>query len=517
MKLIIPLAQTIATDDMGWVLAENDSEKGGPYRLHSNHEITVNDYAKYIDIARSLGSRFLGGFVISEWDREKVLAKACYNKPESPIDVTEHGTEWDNAQCKMHNAKLNAQCAISPPLAPPNRGGDGVSVNHNLVGEIKSVQEYIRDNAAYVEFGLHGVRHGHYENGKNITGEWAERHPEGSPTPWDPENKTSYVICDSFKEILRQYYTEEEMPFPETFIPPSHGLYTDPESDVSTCAVLSKYGVKYSTLRYTTKNKIMEHFTKFGLFDHNIFMIDRRPPREVSFDKEGCKPPLLPRPYPFIETHFNNFWGVEEYWKKYLSLINLYPIRMIAKNTENVFSQWVYRKFVKIKKGYIDFSQVPQEFYDKNIVSNLVLKTFVGSFHLKVKSEMSVCGYYKDKFGYAYVTLADMNEPMGRGVGKYKFSCSLTGQKPQDIPDNSLDTYCLYGQQECESFVKIRLKVYRRQSIIIPTKRVINRVESTNPQVKITYSEFGKDFVKIYLEGVSMIGDETILNLSWQI
>ena len=478
MKLIIPLAQTIATDDLGWVLAENEYEKGGPHRLHSNHKITKDDYIKYINIAKALGTRFLVGFVIGEWDRENTCAKDCYNKPVSPIDITEYGKNWQNT--------------------PPE----------------DSVFDYLKDNAAYIDFGLHGVRHGHYEKGENITGEWAYRPKEGDPTPWDKDNKTNYVVCDCFKEILRQYYTEEELSFPESFIPPSHVLYTDPESDISTCAVLSKYGVKYATLRYTTKNEIMTHFTKFGLFDHNVFMIDRRPPREVSFDKDSCKPPLPPRPYPFIETHFNNLWGVEEYWKKYLSLINLFPTRMIAKNTENVFSQWVYRKYVKISKGYIDFSSVPQEFYDKNIVSNLVLKTFVGPFHLKVKSELSVCGYYKDKYGYAYVTLADMNEPMGRGVGKYKFSCKLTTKKPYDIPDNSRDTYCLYGGEECENCLKIRLKIYRRQSITIPTKREIIKVESSNPKVQILGYDFGKDYVKIYLSGVSMIGDETIITIN---
>lgn len=515
--MIIPLAQTIATDDLGWVLAENDSETGGPHRLHSNHKITKDDYIKYINIAKALGTRFLGGFVIGEWDRENTCAKACYNKPESPINITEHGTEWNNEELKSILKKLcNSGCPRmfscshkTPETFYRKIAGNALCAS----GWQFDYQDLLKIDAAYIEFGLHGVRHGHYEEGKNITGEWAYRPKEGAPTPWDPENKTSFVICDCFKEILRQYYTEEELPFPESFIPPSHVLYTDPESDVSTCAVLSKYGVKYATLRYTTKNEIMPHFTKFGLFDHNVFMIDRRPPREVSFDKDSCKPPLPPRPYPFIETHFNNLWGVEEYWKKYLSLINLFPTRMIAKNTENVFSQWVYRKYVKISKGYIDFSSVPQEFYDKNIVSNLVLKTFVGPFHLKVKSELSVCGYYKDKYGYAYVTLADMNEPMGRGVGKYKLSCKLTTKKPYDIPDNSRDTYCLYGGEECENCLKIRLKIYRRQSITIPTKREILKVESSNPKVQILGYDFGKDYVKIDLQGVSMIGDETELKL----
>ncbi len=473
--MIIPLAQTLATDDMGWMSAENDRECGGPDRLHSDHKITKEDYIKYIDIAKAIGTRFLGGFVVSEWDRENTCGKPCYNKPESPIDVTEYGTNWDN----------------------------------NLYNE--EIYSFIKENAAYIDFGLHGVRHGHFEDGINLTGEWAKRPEKGETTPWDSENRTSYVVADCFREIIRQYYTEEELPFPESFIPPNHVLFVNPQSDKSTCGILSKYGVKYATLRYTTKNEIMPYFTKFGLFDNNIFMVDRRPPREVSFDKDSCKPPLLPRPYPFIETHFNNLWGVENYWAKYLSLINLYPNRMIAKNTENVFSQWVYRKYVKIKKGLIDFSEVPQEFYDKNIISNLVLKLFVGPFHLSVKSDLSVCGYYKDKFGYAYVTLADMNEPMGRGVGKYRFSYKLTSSRPYDIPDNSRDTYALYGREECDSSIKIKLKVYRKQSIKIPTKRMIKSVVSSNPKVEVLGYDLGKDYVKIDLQGVSMIGDETVI------
>lgn len=485
----IPLAQTLATDDLGWLLGEDESKTGGPHRLHSNHKITFEDYEKYINLAKSLGTRFMGAFVLSEFDRENICAKDKYNKPIAPLNITEKGLDWTN---DLSDSKI---------------------------------MEYIKENGAYIDFALHGVRHGHYENGINYGGEWGKRPLrddddnllEGEATevtPWDSENKTNYVIADCFKELLRQYFTEDELDFPESFIPPQHILYVNPKDENSTCGILSKYGVKYSTLRYTSKKEIMPYFTKFGLFDHGVFMVDRRAPKEVSFDKDSCKPLLLPRPYPFIETHFNNLWGIENIWKRFLETVNMFPTRMLAKNTENVFSQYVYRKFVKIQNGYIDFTSVPKEFYDKNIVSNIVLKIFLGPFEIsEVNSELSPCGYYKDKYGYGYLTLADINNPMGRCEGKYKFSFKI-GIKPLgNIADNSMDTYCLYGREENSDTLKFRLKVYRKQTLIIKTKKKITNITSSNEKVKMDNFSFGKDYVKIDLNAVSMKGNETIITL----
>ena len=489
MKIIIPLAQTLATDDLGWCKSNDEHTTGGPHRLHSNHKITKEDYIKYVNIAKSLGTRFMTGFVLSEFDRENTCGKPCYNKPCALIDITEKGLNWKNTP------------------------------------EDPSVMDFVKENGAYIDFGLHGVRHGHYVNGENLPGEWARRprtdendNPlPGEPSetvPWDEKNETDKTVANCYKEILRQYFTEEELDFPESFIPPSHILYVNPKSNYSTLSVLSDFGVKYSTLRYTSRHEIMPHFTKFGLFDHNVFMVDRRAPKEVSFDKDSCKPVFLPRFYPFIETHFNNLWGAEEYWTKYLSLINLFPARMLAKNTENVFSQWVYRKFVKIKKGYIDFSNVPQEFYDKKIVSNLVLKIFTGPFHIKsVVSDLSLCGYYKDKFGFAYLTLADNNEFMGAPKGKYKFSFKI-GVKPIDFAaDNSFDTYALYGSQKRENDLIIKLKVYRNQNLNVRFGKPVKSVISSNPSVEVvTYDKTG-DFLNIVLKGTSMKGNITEIKI----
>lgn len=489
MKFIIPIAQTLATDDLGWCSAQDDHKKGGPFRLLSDHKITKEDYIKYVNIAKKLGTRFLTGFVLSEFDREKACGKVCYNKPVAPCDITEKGLAWTN----------------------------------NVPDE--SIMDYIKENGAYIDFGLHAVRHGHYTQGRNLPGEWARRPLKddndnplpGEPNevvPWDSENITDRVVAGCYREILRQYFTEEEFSFPESFIPPSHILYVNPDSPVSTPAVLSEYGVKYCTLRYTSKNEIMPYFEKFGLFDHSIFMVDRRAPKEVSYDKDSCKPPFLPRPYAFIETHFNNLWGVEYYWEKYLSLINIYPTRMLAKNTENVFSNWVYRKYAKVtvKKGVININteKVPREFYDKNIISNLVLKVFLGPFD--IKKALGMCAYYKDRWGYAYITFADIKNPMGRLDGNYNFEYRIGTESPC-VPDNSLDTYSIYGMEKGETALKIRLKVYRNQSLKIKCDREYTDISSSSEKVEIKDTFWRKGYMYINLRAVSMTGNETFIIL----
>ncbi|MBQ0105241.1 MAG: hypothetical protein KBT47_04300, partial [Armatimonadetes bacterium] len=429
--------------------------------LHSQHKITKEDYVKYVRIAQNLGTRFLTGFVLGEFDRENTCGKPEYNRPLAPIDITEQGLGW-----------------------------------HNSVPDA-SVMDFVKENGAYIDFGLHGVRHGHYTDGENLPGEWARRprtddddNPlPGEPEetlPWDKENITGRTVADCYKEILRQYFTEEEFPFPESFIPPSHILYVNPDSPYSTCAILTEYGVKYATLRYTSRNEIMPCFTKFGLFDHGGFMTDRRPPKEVSFDKDSCRPPLPPRAYPFIETHFNNLWGVEDYWEKYLSLVNLFPCRMLAKNTENVFSNHIYRKYLKIKtdKGrlHISTENIPKEFYDRNIVSNLVLKVFAGPFHI---ASPQMCAYYKDRYGWAYLTFADIKNPMGRLFGEYDFEYKLTLCPPDLMPDNKKDTYCVYGREERENSLTLRLKAYRNQNVKIRSLKEPKKCSSSSPKAEI--------------------------------
>ena len=450
----IPFTIGLTIDDMGWWLCRNDKAQGGPPRLHGTEDPKPVFYNRLFEMGKAAGTRPQGSFIMSEFDCENVCGKPQYNKPLSPIDVTEKGLNWTNC----------------------------------IDEEKKNVLELLKIHNAWFEFGLHGVRHGHFEEGRFYESEWAKRPPrdeKGKFTtaqtqvePWDEENRTNEVIADCFTDLIREYYTEEELPFPESFAPPHHILYYD-KNDRTTGAVLSKRGVKYCNAKISGRVSLESRVPKGGAVDHGMHILDRRSLRGVPFDDAAHTPVVFPRKFPWIETHFRDFWRTETKWAQYLYNINSRRHYMLGKNTEQVHSQYYYNKYAKIinlpGKVIIDTTKIPQEAYDCDLLSSLVLKVPLGPKEnitsFTCEGEPHLTGYYKDVYGFGYVTVGS-SETMGRlKKGRYVFTYTVSKKAPVIYVDNSMKTYNLYEldnrvNADSESFsVKMRVKVYGTQTV----------------------------------------------------
>lgn len=483
----IPLAQGFVIDDMGWFHSSDLTPYGGPPRLHSDHSATRDDYEKMVQMAKNIGTRIFCAFVLSELDNNGICCKDIYNKPLSPIDVTEFGKNWHN------------------------------HVTEEQIG----IMDFVKDNSAYIDFALHGVRHGHF-TGQWENGEWARRAKKDEKgnfceaiktvQPWDKENETNRVIYNCWLELIRQYYTEEEYPHPESFVPPNHALYYEDGKENTTLSILSEKGIKYCNFKCSGSGAGDYIFPNDKInFDHNVCILDRRGLKQCSYRKTGATPKLPPRAFPWMEVHFNNIWGTCDHFEKYLYNINKNSHRMLGKNTEQVYSQFMYHTYAKIKNTLssviIDTNNIPQKAYDKNILSNLTLKIWVGKKEISKASinDAEIMAYYKDKFGYAYLTIGNINNEMGRlNKGVYTLNYEVGNKPLSSYIDNSFFTGCIYGFEEKENSINIKVKVYRNQTIKVKVPFEIKNVLVDN---KPSNFRFENGFVYIDLSGISMIGE----------
>lgn len=483
----IPFAVALCIDDIGWWHAKNLKPYGGPPRTHGEEDPLPIFYNRLIEMGKNSGTRPLGCFVMSEFDSNGICAKPCYNKPIAPINITEHGTEWHN----------------------------------NPTEEELSVMPLAKEENAWLEFGLHGVRHGHFENGTWYSSEWARRplrdkddkftEEKHKVRLWDEENRTSETVADCWTELIRQFFTEEELIFPESFVPPNHALYYSPDSEYTTGAVLNRRGVKYANAKISGTTCVETDFPRFGVVDHGMHVLDRRTVRRTFYNRAAENPLYYPRKCPWIETHFINFWYREREWSQFLFNINSRRHRMLARNTEQVHSQFYYNRYAKITnlpgKIIIDTRKIPDEAYKYNLLSSLVIKTDLGKKYEIEEAEgfggIKVLGYHKDIFGFGYLTVGS-DEFMGRlPKGKFVIKYRTGKERPSGFADTSLITYNLYNKEEKENAIEWTVKIYGTQTMRIFT----DKTDAKSDDLNITDIYRGENCLYVTVKARSMNGD----------
>ncbi|MFA6292072.1 MAG: hypothetical protein WC637_09840, partial [Victivallales bacterium] len=190
----IPYAIGMAIDDLGWKLwVYKDSL--------NTRDANVTDYQLIMDVGKEVGTRIMTAWIMCDMDRNFICAKPKYN---TPYKMTADGTNWDNRWHYYDN-------------------------DFDLM-------DLVKDQNAYMEFGLHGASHIHPIGNRNSTdpyypdymydfknGEFADVDTLGvynASLPWGWDDMRNRATC--FQELIRQYYTSDEMSFPEAFVPPGH-------------------------------------------------------------------------------------------------------------------------------------------------------------------------------------------------------------------------------------------------------------------------------------------------------
>lgn len=197
----VPKPMAIDIDDLGWKEGWDLHESGGPYRLGlpRGRMMGLADYEVVVYIGKAAGVRIKSLFIMSEFDRSNI----CAAYP----TTNEHGSDWDNS------------ALVSD--------GDF------------TIMDYVKDNAAHIEFGLHGVRHEFWdaETRKPSRAEWA-----------DSQKKRPYDVLwghlECYKKLLDQYGID----FPKSVRTAAANFYYNPDDPEDSGALMRAWGVKYATL-----------------------------------------------------------------------------------------------------------------------------------------------------------------------------------------------------------------------------------------------------------------------------
>jgi len=446
--IIFPRAFAVAIDDLGWNKGSHEGASGGPFRLCIRRDMDIRDYRPIVEVGQACGIRIQGLFVLCEMDRQNVCAKYP--------TTTWKGKDFDNTE------------NISPVQL--------------------EVMEYIKENAAYVEFGLHGVGHEHWENGIRTRAEWYDKINDKA---YPEEDTRDHIQC--FREIMAQYglTPENGQSFPESFVPGSYAMYWNPEGEYSTGKILREYGVKYANTMFSEIAELNP--PEDGGFDHGLHVINRL----IYGNEYKClgkvpQGPVESYRTDVIESHWPNWLAIDDYlqpaltreWIDFYKNIQASPGHYIAKNTEQLHSQWLYKKYTvlsEIKEGVIsiDNRQMPSVVYDNNLLGNMVLKVQLkDGEHVSnaLLNGVPVPAYFEEA-GYGFIYLPPLK------ADEYRFECE-TGSNLMPVFVNNTGTYNVYSVDYMETQAVFRLRMYATQEVKVRCGEPAS-VSSDNPYLQV--------------------------------
>ena len=472
--IIFPKAFGIAIDDLGWNQGSSLGDEGGPWRAGVKRQMGVKEYEPIVEIGKALGIRFQGLFVLSEMDRLNICAKYP--------TITKQGSNFNNSA--------------------------------NIKQEQIDVMNYVIENAANLEFGLHGVGHEHFTNGVRTRAEWYDLEHN---KPWPEQDSRDHL--KAFSEIMAQYGLTKEngQSFPESYVPCAYGYYWNPNGSLSTGKLMNEYGVKYANTWFEQIPESNPPVEFGGGFDHGILVINRYNYGNQWYELASLpKRPLEEYKTDIIETHWPN-WLAQDYflqdelnkkWIEYFSNIQKSKTHYLAKNTEQLYSQWLYKKYTKVKeekgKLYIDNSNMPEVVYQNDLLGNMVLKIQLKENQHVSKAEISgkpISAYYEDAgFGFIYLDKLDRKE--------YVLTYEI-GEKSLPVYINNTGTYNIYTVSNSNKNLTFEIKMYGTQPVRIHCPEPAN-IKSGNHMLKIISNEYDKDngILVLKLNGHNIQGEK---------
>lgn len=480
-EIVFPKAFAIAIDDLGWNEGSSLGDEGGPWRAGVKREMTIKEYIPLVEIAKGAGIRLQGLFILSEMDRLNVCAKYP--------SITKAGYEFDNSE--------------------------------NIEPEQIEIMNYVKDNAAYLEFGLHGVGHEHFDNGVRTRAEWYDLE---NNKPW-PESDTREHI-KAFKEIMAQYgFTKENgQSFPESFVACAYGYHWNPSGDLSTGKLLSEVGVKYANTLFEEIPELNPPIEEGGGFDHGVLVLNR-----YNYGNPWYELASLPREdYPnyetdIIETHWPNLLAqdyflqdeLNEKWINFFKNIQQSDSIYLAKNTEQLYSQWLYKKYTDVKingnKVSIDNTKMPDDAYEYDLLGNLVFKVKLEEGqHVSnaLLEDKPISAYFEDE-GYGFIYLPRLDKK------KYELKYELGESYINRVILNK-GTYNVYDvKNDSDEFI-FDLKMYGTQDVTIKCEKPA-KVISSNPNLEILsqkYSDKQNELI-LNIKGRDMQGEEGTITINF--
>jgi hypothetical protein len=485
-RLIFPRAFTVAIDDMGWVNGSHLGKNGGqgPSRAGVNRHFNIDDYKAVVNAAKAIGTRLQGLFVLCEMDRENTCAKYP--------TTTMYGNDWDNSE--------------------------------NVDDEQLQIMDFVKKNAAHLEFGMHGVGHEFWpEKMHRVRAEWYNLVDK---KPWPEETLRDHFKC--FREILAQYEMSEKEghSFPVSFAACAYSYYWNPEGDYSLGKLLNENGVKYGNTSFSYIEELNPPKEQNGGgFDHGVHVLDR-----INYGNEWFGYGAIPtvsldnQVTDIIESHFVNWLAqdnavqsqVTQRWISYYHEVQRNRNRYIAKNTEQLHSQWLYKKYTSIEENEsglvkIDNSAMPDEPYRFKLLGNMVLKIKIDSNeHVSsvTINNKQITSYFEES-GYAFLYLP----PLEREVYILRYTLGSSDMQTYILNNG---TYNIYRFEHNKDFISFDIKMYGSQVVMIKCLAP-NSFASSNPYLRIISDYYNKasGILSLEISGRNICGESGTIELSF--
>lgn len=476
--IFFPRGFGITVNQVGYMQGSSLDHEDGPWRAGIRRNFDVRDYKPFAEIGREAGVRLKTTFALAEMDRLNIVATLPH--------ATQDGHNYDN------------------------------HVNIGL--EQIEIMKYVHENAAYIEKGVTGVGHEWWEDGRKVRSEWYDVE---NNRPRDEEMMRKHL--DVIKNIFAQYGFSEENghSFPESFT--AYGYYWNPDGEYSTGGLFSEYGARYASTRFDLipeldppeeyhggidNGTLVLHRGIFGNFWHHYADVPSDPPAEYQSD--------------IIDGHWANFLATDDFLQPDLNddfvawfrSIQEYPYRYVAKNTEQLYSQWLYKEYTEVDfngsgSATINNSAMPDEVYEHNLLGNMVLSVpLVDGQHIsdvKLNGDPVPAIFEEAGFGFIYLPALDQQN--------YEITWEIGGT-PMSYTVNNTGTYNVYTSGMIDGEQAYTIRMYGTQDIRfrVPDRYV---AESDHEKLRILDQQYdsGSGELVVRLHGHDIQGETGIIRL----
>lgn len=480
-SILFPTGVSVNVGQVGWMGGHSEDSSGGPWRAGIRRNFDVRDYKPMVEVGQRLGIRFMSLFILGEFDRLNILGEYPTSNPD--------GENWDNARY------------IGPTQI--------------------EIMDYVKKNAAHIEFGITGVLHEYWENGVKTRAEWfdvANQKPR--------EESIVRKNVELIKRLMAQYgiTPEKGHSFPQSFI--SYGFYFNPGAQYSLGKVLSENGIKYANTPYASIHGLSSRPPLLsGGLDHGVLLLDRFNHGNLWYDF-GAVPSITPKEIQsvVVESHWANWLAFDDFlqpdvnqkWIDFLLTIQRDPDHYLTKNTEQLYSQWLYKEHTLVEEtapGYvsIDNRNMPKEVYQYDLLGNMVL-----ALSLPEGEQISAATIngkpitaLHETEGFVYIYLP----PLEAKKYELKYTLGKIGINRMVLNDG---TYNVYRIENLKNKMQVELRMYGEQTVNIKSDRPKN-VTSLNPHLALLSYDYDDEdqLIRVALQGRDMQGEVGILQIDY--
>jgi len=177
--------------------------------------------------------------------------------------------------------------------------------------------------------------------------------------------------------------------------------------------------------------------------------------------------------------------ALNQKWVDYFAMVAKAKKRYIAKNTEQFYAQWLYKKYATVTEStpgqvIIDNTKMPDEVYASDLLSNLLLKVqlrkgqHVSSILLNGQQQR----VYYEEGGYGMIILPKLDQ------ARYRLEFTLSDKEmPTYVRGNG--TYNIYGFSIKRGKARLRLRMYGTQEVTIVGIPKSRKIKSDNRNLKV--------------------------------